>query len=116
MAAVRTVVVVGGGTAGCTVAGVLAQNKNFSVILLEAGPLINDNQERDFFGVLKSQDASVTHRSVSLTQTTSTDDYLQARGLGGGSAINAMVSVRGHEDDYNNWSQEFGCTEWSWPH
>ena len=35
MAAVRTVVVVGGGTAGCTVAGVLAQNKNFSVILLE---------------------------------------------------------------------------------
>ena len=114
MAAVRTVVVVGGGTAGCTVAGVLAQNKNFSVILLEAGPLINDNQERDFFGVLKSQDASVTHRSVSLTQTTSTDDYLQARGLGGGSAINAMVSVRGHEDDYNNWSQEFGCTGWSW--
>lgn len=116
MAAVRTVVVVGGGTAGCTVAGVLAQNENYSVILLEAGPLINDNQERDFFGVLKSQDASVTHRSVSLTQTTSTDDYLQARGLGGGSAINAMVSVRGHEDDYNNWAQEFGCTEWSWPH
>lgn len=116
MAAVRTVVVVGGGTAGCTVAGVLAMNKNYSVILLEAGPTINDDHERDFFGVLKSQDASVTRRSVSLTQTTSTDDYLQARGLGGGSAINAMVSVRGHEDDYNNWSQEFGCTEWSWSH
>lgn len=116
MAAVRTVVVVGGGTAGCTVAGVLSQNKNYSVILLEAGPTINDDQERDFFGVLKSQDASVAHRSVLLTETTSTDDYLQARGLGGGSAINAMVSVRGHEDDYNNWAQEFGLSEWSWSH
>ena len=115
MAAVRTVVVVGGGTAGCTVAGVLAMNKNYSVILLEAGPTINDDQERDFFSVLKSQGTSVTHQSVSLTETTSTDEYLQARGLGGGSAINAMVSVRGHEDDYNNWAQEFGCTEWSWP-
>ena len=114
MAAVRTVVVVGGGTAGCTVAGLLSQNKNYSVVLLEAGPTIDDDQERDFFGVLKSQDASVTHRKVSLTQTNSTDDYLQARGLGGGSAINAMVSVRGHEDDYNNWAQEFGLIEWSW--
>ncbi|MSO58956.1 MAG: GMC family oxidoreductase [Ilumatobacteraceae bacterium] len=114
MTSKRTVVVVGGGTAGCTVAGLLATDKRLSVILLEAGAIIGDSDERDFFRVLKNQDESVSHFGASLTKTTSTANYLQAHGLGGGGAINAMVSLPGHADDYDNWAQGLGCAEWAW--
>ncbi len=114
MSSLRTVVVVGGGTAGCTVAGSLAMDENISVVLLEAGADLGNGQDRDFFQVLKNKDDSISHLQVSLTETSSTANYLQAKGLGGGSAINAMVSLPGHADGYNEWAREFGCTEWAW--
>src|SRR4029453_11958561 len=39
--------------------------------------------------------------------------YLEGRGLGGGSAINAQGAVRGMPDDYDGWAQQ-GCRGWSW--
>jgi len=35
------------------------------------------------------------------------------RGLGGGSAINGMVYIRGDRHDYDDWAAA-GCTGWSW--
>lgn len=33
--------------------------------------------------------------------------------LGGSSAINGLVAIRGHRDDYNGW-KAMGCTGWGW--
>ena len=40
--------------------------------------------------------------------------YLRGRGVGGSSAVNAMVALRGIPEDYDRWAGELGCAGWSW--
>ncbi|HEY4005582.1 MAG TPA: GMC family oxidoreductase N-terminal domain-containing protein [Pseudonocardia sp.] len=40
--------------------------------------------------------------------------YLRGRGVGGGSAVNAMVALRGVPADYDRWADELGCAGWAW--
>src|SRR5438445_431967 len=38
--------------------------------------------------------------------------YLRGRGVGGSSAVNALIAMRGLPDDYDAWAKESGCTGW----
>lgn len=81
MSSSRSIIVIGGGTAGCTVVSYLAAHTDCKILLLEPGDVVNDDDEPKFFELLKSD--SVLHPHA--------DGYVQAKMLGGGSAINGML-------------------------
>ena len=113
------VVVIGGGSAGCLVAGRLAQETDAEVLLLEAGrqdtnPLIHIPS--GFSKLLQYGWCLWPYWTVSQTQLDGRPRALQqGKGLGGGSSINALVYVRGQRRDYQRWQEAVGATgQWSY--
>jgi choline dehydrogenase-like flavoprotein len=109
------IIVVGGGSAGSAVAGRLAEDRSRSVCLLEAGPRNNDWRVRTP-GMMPFLRGSQNYRYDTVPQkglNGRTGYQPRGRGLGGSSAINAMVYIRGNKWDYDNWS-ELGCDGWAY--
>ena len=111
------VIVVGGGTAGCVVAGRLSEDPSLSVFLIEAG-----GSDRHLYSRLPAASSAAVFNprfnwmyevEPDPTRSGKTDSWWSGRGLGGGSAINGMMFVRGHRDDYDLWS-ELGCSGWDY--
>ena len=110
-------VVVGGGSGGCAVASRLSEDPGTSVALLEAGG-------RDDNWVVTTPGAMILMIAGKVNNwafKTVPQAGLQGRigyqprgkGLGGSSAINAMVYIRGHRRDYDHWAS-LGNTGWSY--
>ncbi len=92
------IVVVGGGTAGCTVVSTLAAMTTLPIVLIEPGsPSVHDD-ESAFFTVLSEEALS---REVQTTLVDGGMDmpYVQAQVLGGGSAINGLL-LTGEEPSF----------------
>lgn len=110
-------VIVGAGSAGCTLAGRLSEDPSVSVCVLEAGgpdtnPLIHAPIGFAFFG----EKAPLNWRFETVPQKhLNNRNGHQPRGktLGGSSSINAMIYIRGSRYDYNRWA-EHGATGWGW--
>ena len=86
----RPIVVVGGGTAGCTVVAQLAARTTRDIVLIEPGdPSVTDDIP-GFFDVLAQPGITAVHE-VRYVDDGPWCDYLQANVLGGGSAINGMI-------------------------
>ncbi|MEY3806829.1 MAG: oxidoreductase, partial [Actinomycetota bacterium] len=96
----RHIVVVGGGTAGAVIAQSLAHSTDHDIVVVEPGVLsIHDDAHR-FFDVLDDFSHHRIHE-VALVNGAIPSPYIQARTLGGGSAINAML-LTGEIPDYVN--------------
>ncbi len=101
-------VIVGGGSAGCVLAHRLSENPDTKVCLLEAGK--PDNSQ--FIHMPAGMIALLTSKSLNWGFETTPQRGLngrrgfQPRGktLGGSSSINAMVYIRGHAKDYDDWA------------
>ncbi len=84
------VVIVGGGTAGCTVASHLAAHTSRRIIVCEPGAVSPHDDHPAFFDVVGDVSLVVAD-TVALSPERTTNAYLRARALGGGSAVNAML-------------------------
>ncbi|WP_414473417.1 GMC family oxidoreductase [Microvirga sp. M2] len=110
-------VIIGGGSAGCVLANRLSKDPRNSVCLLEAGGKDNWIWFHIPVGYLF---AIGNPRSDWMFKTESEPglngrvlNYPRGKVLGGCSAINAMIYMRGQREDYDNWRQ-MGLSGWGW--
>lgn len=109
------VIVIGGGSAGSAAAGRLAEDGTRNVCLLEAGGK-NDNFLVKTPGMMPFLLKNANYRFDTVPQKglNGRIGYQpRGKGLGGSSAINAMVYIRGHRWDYDNWAA-MGCDGWAY--
>ncbi len=109
------VIVIGGGSAGSAVAGRLAEDGRRRVCLVEAGGR-NDNMLIKTPGFMPFIRNSSNWKFDTVPQKGlggRTGYQPRGRGLGGSSAINAMVYIRGNAWDYDQWAA-LGCTGWAY--
>ncbi|WP_109466157.1 GMC family oxidoreductase [Albibacillus kandeliae] len=112
-------VIVGGGSAGSTLAARLSEDPKTTVCLLEAGGNGDHILIRAPAGVVGmlpgyGKISNWAYNTVPQPGLNGRRGY-QPRGkaLGGSSAINAMLYIRGHRSDYDGWA-DAGCDGWSW--
>ncbi|MFE9093512.1 GMC family oxidoreductase [Streptomyces sp. NPDC007264] len=111
-----TYVVVGAGAAGCVVANRLSADPDHRVLLLEAGPADRSPLIHMPVGFTKLTSPKVNWRFETVPQRHLDDRpmyYPQGRTLGGSTSINAMIYIRGHRLDYDEW-RDLGNKGWGY--
>ena len=112
-------IIAGGGSAACVAAARLVRQHGKRVLLIERGPPGADWLMRLPAGYMKylaSDKFLEMHKAIPQPQLGGRAPIVpQAKVLGGGSAVNAMVYMRGQREDYDGWDAFLGgATGWSY--
>ena len=112
-------IIIGGGSAGSVLTNRLSEDPSNKVLVLEAG---RPDYKWDFrIHMPAALTYLLTGTNYNWGYTSDPEPFMynrriaQPRGkvLGGSSAINAMLYIRGHKLDYDSWAEN-GCEGWSW--
>lgn len=109
-------VIVGGGSAGCVLAARLSEHSQ--VLLIEAGQdASNVDEVRVPAALTRLFQSTYDWNYQTVPQDSAAGQRVywpRGKALGGSSAINAMIYIRGNRFDYDRWRDAFGCTGWGY--
>ncbi|KAI1370723.1 putative GMC oxidoreductase [Hypoxylon crocopeplum] len=111
-------VIVGAGTAGLTVADRLTADGKFTVLVVENGKIVDSPRINQVYSGSAAIGPTWSYAINSVPQVNlqnRSTAVLAGNLVGGSSAINAMMTVRGTSEDYDRWGSFFGNnSSWSW--
>jgi choline dehydrogenase-like flavoprotein len=112
-------VIVGAGSSGCVLANRLSADLSCKVLLIESGP----RDTNPFIHMPKGVAKVMANLSILWPYMTkphettggNAEAFLRGKTLGGSSAVNGMMYVRGQDADYDEMAEIAG-DDWNWAH